>query len=67
MERIRINGVWKSEENGMSEGIVNAFRTLSSNPGEWRPSLTGLQCEQLQNLDADALEVPLRKKRYMVR
>ncbi|RVW64332.1 putative ribonuclease H protein [Vitis vinifera] len=54
MERIRINGVWKSEENGMSEGIVNAFRTLSSNPGEWRPSLAGLQCEQLQNLDADA-------------
>ncbi|RVX03382.1 hypothetical protein CK203_019920 [Vitis vinifera] len=33
MERIRINGVWKSEENGMSEGIVNAFRTLLSNPG----------------------------------
>ncbi|RVW27734.1 hypothetical protein CK203_109966 [Vitis vinifera] len=33
MERIRINGVWKSEENGMSEGIVNAFKTLLSNPG----------------------------------
>ncbi|WJZ83279.1 hypothetical protein VitviT2T_002974 [Vitis vinifera] len=62
MERIRINGVWKSEENGMSEGIVNAFRTLLSNPGEWRPSLAGLQCEQLQNLDADALEVPFTEE-----
>ncbi|RVX05983.1 hypothetical protein CK203_018665 [Vitis vinifera] len=49
--------VWKSEENGMSEGIVNAFKTLLSNPGDWCPSLAGLQCEQLQSLDADALEV----------
>ncbi|RVW43419.1 putative mitochondrial protein [Vitis vinifera] len=62
MERIRINGVWKSEENGMSEGIVNAFKTLLSNPGDWRPSLAGLQCEQLQRLDADALEVPFTEE-----
>ena len=62
MERIRINGVWKSEENGMSVGIVNAFRTLLSNPGEWHPSLAGLQCEQLQNLDVDALEVPFTEE-----
>ncbi|RVW40194.1 Transposon TX1 uncharacterized 149 kDa protein [Vitis vinifera] len=62
MERIRINGMWKLEENGMSEGIVNAFKTLLSNPGDWRPSLAGLQCEQLQSLDADALEVPFTEE-----
>ncbi|RVW28390.1 hypothetical protein CK203_109068 [Vitis vinifera] len=42
MERIRMNGVWKSEENGMSKGI----------------------CEQLQNLDADALEVPFTEEEF---
>ena len=34
MDRIRINGVWNSEENGISEGIVNAFRSLPSNSGD---------------------------------
>ncbi|RVW33303.1 Transposon TX1 uncharacterized 149 kDa protein [Vitis vinifera] len=45
-----IRGEW------ISEGIVNAFRSLLSNPGDWRPPLSGLQCETLQNLDVDALE-----------
>ena len=57
VDQIRINGVWYSEENGISEGIVNAFRSLLSNPGDWRPPLSGLQCETLQNLDVDTLEV----------
>ncbi|RVW75088.1 hypothetical protein CK203_057895 [Vitis vinifera] len=42
VDQIRINGVWHSEENGISEGIVNAFRSLLSNPGDWRPPLFGL-------------------------
>ena len=56
VDQIKINGVWHSEENGISEGIVNAFRSLLSNPGDWRPPLSGLQCETLQNLDVDTLE-----------
>ena len=57
MDRIRINGVWNSEENGISEGIVNAFRSPLFNLGDWGLPLSGLQCETLQNLDVDALEV----------
>ena len=34
VDRIRINGVWLSEENGIKEGIVNAFRSLLSNQGD---------------------------------
>ena len=34
MDRIRINGVWNLKENGISEGIVNAFRSLLSNLGD---------------------------------
>ena len=32
VDKIRINGVWLTEENGIKEGIVNAFRPLLSNP-----------------------------------
>ena len=62
VDRIRINGVWRLEENGISEGIVNAFRSLLSNPGDWRPPLSGLQCEMLENTDACALEVPFTEE-----
>ncbi|KAJ9685117.1 hypothetical protein PVL29_017229 [Vitis rotundifolia] len=62
VDRIRINGVWHSEEKGISEGIVNAFRSLLSNPGDWRPPLSGLQCETLENMDACALEVPFMEE-----
>ncbi|RVX10471.1 Transposon TX1 uncharacterized 149 kDa protein [Vitis vinifera] len=57
VDKIRINGVWLSEENEIKEGIVNAFRSLLFNPGDWRPPLSGLQCETLENMDACALEV----------
>ena len=42
VDKIRINGVWLTEENGIKEGIVNAFRSLLSNPGDWRPSVSRL-------------------------
>ena len=58
VDEIRINGVWLLEENEIKEGVVvNAFRSLLSNPGDSRPSLSGLQCETLENLDAFALKV----------
>ena len=62
MDQIRINGVWHSEESGISEGIVNAFRSLLSNPRDWHPPLSELQCETLQNMDAGALEVPFSEE-----
>ena len=57
VNKIRINGVWILEENEIKEGVVNAFRSLLSNPGDWCPPLSELQCETLENLDAFALKV----------
>ena len=45
--------------------MVNAFRSLLSNPGDWCPPLSGLQCETLENLDAFALEVPFTKEEVL--
>ena len=47
MDKIKINGVWFSEENEIKEGVVKAFRSLLSNPRDWRP-LSGLQFETLE-------------------
>ncbi|RVW43416.1 Transposon TX1 uncharacterized 149 kDa protein [Vitis vinifera] len=58
VDRIKVNGDWLTEENDIREGIANAFKTLLSNPGDWRPSVSGLQFEMLEQLDANALETP---------
>ena len=42
--------------------MVNAFRSLLSNPGHLCPPLSGLQCETLENLDAFTLEVSFTKE-----
>ncbi|RVW22689.1 Transposon TX1 uncharacterized 149 kDa protein [Vitis vinifera] len=62
VDKIKINRVWLMEENGIREGIANAFRLLLSNPGEWRPSVSGLQFETLEPLDASALEIPFSEE-----
>ena len=65
MDKIRINGVWLSEENEIKEGVVNVFRSLLSNPGDWHPPLSGLQCETLKNLDVFALEVSFTEEEVL--
>ncbi|XP_034697243.1 uncharacterized protein LOC117923106 [Vitis riparia] len=62
VDRIKINGAWLTEENDIREGIANAFKTLLSNPGEWRPSVSGLQFEMLEPLDVSALESPFMEE-----
>ncbi|RVW42045.1 Transposon TX1 uncharacterized 149 kDa protein [Vitis vinifera] len=62
VDRIKINGAWLTEENDIREGIANAFKTLLSNPGDWRPSVSGLQFEMLEQLDANALETPFMEE-----
>ena len=42
--------------------MVNAFRSLLSNPGDWCPPLSELQCETLENLDAFTLKVSFTKE-----
>ena len=62
VDKIRINGVYLSEETEIKERVVNAFRSLLSNPWDWCPPLSRLQCETLENLDDFALEVPFTKE-----
>ncbi|WKA06987.1 hypothetical protein VitviT2T_024859 [Vitis vinifera] len=62
VDRIRINGAWCIEENEIREGIGNAFKVLLSSSGDWRPSISGLQLETLDQLDANTLESPFTEE-----
>ena len=39
---MKINDVWVTEEVEMRQGIVDAFKNLLLDTGEWRASLDGL-------------------------
>ncbi|RVW48533.1 hypothetical protein CK203_088484 [Vitis vinifera] len=51
-----------TEENEIREGIGNAFKLLLSSSGDWRPSISGLQLETLDQLDASTLESPFTEE-----
>ena len=42
LKKIKINGSWYEDETAVKTGIVEAFQGLLSNPGGWRPILSGL-------------------------
>ncbi|RVW62551.1 putative ribonuclease H protein [Vitis vinifera] len=62
VDRIKINGAWCIEENEIREGIDNAFKVMLSSSGDWRPSISGLQLESLDQLDANTLESPFMEE-----
>ena len=47
MKKIKINGSWYEDETIVNRDIVEAFQGLLSNPGGWRPSLSGLSFNQI--------------------
>ena len=36
MDRIKINGVWLTEEKDVREGVVNAFQHLLTENSDWK-------------------------------
>ena len=42
LRKIKISGVWCTEENEIQEGVARAFQNLLLEPGDWHPSLAGL-------------------------
>ena len=43
LDRIKINGVWLSEEQEVREGIANAFQQLLSESSDWKADTGRLQ------------------------
>ncbi|RVW31409.1 LINE-1 reverse transcriptase-like [Vitis vinifera] len=62
MERIKISGVWLSEEHGVRTGIVDAFHRLLTEDSEWKADIGGLNLNQISQQETDILELPFMEE-----
>ncbi|RVW75000.1 LINE-1 reverse transcriptase-like [Vitis vinifera] len=62
MEKIKINGVWLSEEQEVRNGIVDAFQRLLTEDSEWKADIGGLDLNQISQQEADTLELPFTEE-----
>ena len=56
--KMKINEVWVKEDDEMNQGIVEAFKSLLSDTGEWRANLEGLNFQRINEAEAERLETP---------
>ena len=63
LDRIKINGVWMTEEQEVREGIVNAFQHLLSEEPGWRADIKGLHLNRLNSREAEVLELPFTEEK----
>ena len=62
MDRIKINGVWLSEEQEVREGVVNVYQQLLSENLDWKADIGGLQLDQISQQEAEFLELPFSEE-----
>ncbi|WJZ90121.1 hypothetical protein VitviT2T_009290 [Vitis vinifera] len=58
MGRIKINGVWLSEEKEVREGVANAYKYLLIENSDWKADIERLQLEHISQQEAENLEHP---------
>ena len=57
LKKIKINGLWLSEEQEIKRGVVRAYQNLLSDLGGWHLSLNGLEFDRIRVEEAADLEV----------
>ena len=58
LDKIKINGVWLSEEQEVREGVANAFQQLLSESSDSMADIGRLQLKQIRQQEAELLELP---------
>ena len=58
--KMKINGRWMTKEADLRKGIVEAFKTVMSDTGEWSASLDGLTFPKIKEEEAARLELPFK-------
>ena len=58
MDRIKVNGIWLSEEQEVRTGIADAFKQLLPEDSEWKADIGGLNLNQISQQETDTLEFP---------
>ena len=62
---MRINGEWATEESVLRMDIVDAFKSLLSDPGDWRASTKGLSFSRINEVEASNLERPFTEEEVL--
>ena len=62
MARVKINGVWLTEEAEMKEGEVRHFQNLLTKTNEWRAGVNDLSFKQLEGHEVVMLEKPFSEE-----
>ena len=62
LDKIKINGVWLTEEQDVREGVANAFHQLLSENSEWKTDIEGLQLNHLSAQEVESLELPFSEE-----
>ncbi|WJZ92597.1 hypothetical protein VitviT2T_011582 [Vitis vinifera] len=62
MERVKISGVWLSEESTVRTGIVDAFHRLLTEDSKWKADIGGVNLNRISQQEADTLELPFTEE-----
>ncbi|RVW87760.1 Transposon TX1 uncharacterized 149 kDa protein [Vitis vinifera] len=56
LKKIKVRGVWLSDEQDIQRGVVRAYQDLLSDPGGWHPSMSSLEFDSIGREEAARLE-----------
>ena len=62
LDKIKINGVWLTEEQDVREGVANAYHQMLSENAEWKVDIGGLQLDHLSLQETENLELPFSEE-----
>ena len=62
MDKIKINGVWLSEEQEVREGVANAYQQMLLEDSDWKVDIGRLQLDQISCQEAENLEIPFSEE-----
>ena len=63
--RIKIYGIWLTEDQEIREGVTNAFHLILSDNMDWRAEIDGLSFSTLKFEEARSLEVPFKEDKVL--
>ena len=58
LNRIKVHGRCLTEESEIKEEVSRTFQGLLTDPGEWKPSIDGLNFERVEEVDVQRLVKP---------
>ena len=56
LKKIKVSGIWLSEDQEIQRGVVRAYQDLLSDPGGWHPSMSSLEFDSIGREEAARLE-----------